>query len=160
MSTVIRSVKTSDWEKLKNLLIELVHEKPPVALELEPLIMKGVQWIEQFPRGKLGHFIIMESSDEIIGFCYVAVPTYYKPIGYIGIGIKKECRKKSLGSQMFYEVAQWAVKEQVQYLVADIWNWNLKSIKFFEHLGFVERQTFKEKFKGEERLKVRMVKAL
>jgi RimJ/RimL family protein N-acetyltransferase len=156
----IRKVSVDDWDDLKELLTDLVNEKPPVALELEPLIMKGPQWIEQFPRGNLGYFVVVHEDDNIMGFCYVAVPTYYKPVAYIGIGVAKGYRRHGLASQLFYEVAQWAVSKQIQYLIADVWSWNLRSMKFFEQLGFVERSQFKEKFKGEEKTKIRMVKEI
>jgi RimJ/RimL family protein N-acetyltransferase len=156
----IREVKVSDWEKLQNLLYDLVNEEPPVALELQPLIMKGKQWIAQFPKGNLGYFLIAEEDECIVAFCYVAVPQYYKPIAFIGIAVQKSHRHLELGSQMFYEVASWAVSEHLQYLVADIWDWNFKSVKFFEKLGFEEKERFTEKFKGEERQKIRVVKKL
>lgn len=154
----IREIKVEDWEELKDLLEDLVEEKPPVALELEPLIQKGKQWIAQFPRGELGHFIVAEEKGKIIGFCYLAVPQFYKPIAYIGISVRKKYRHHDIGSQMFYEVASWAASERLQYIIADVWHWNLKSLKFFESLGFVEKERFKAKFKGEEQEKVRLVK--
>jgi RimJ/RimL family protein N-acetyltransferase len=156
----IRKVKVEDWSKLKDLLKDLVQEKPPVALELEPLIMKGEQWLAQFPKGNLGYFVVATTDHSIIGFCYVAVPTYYKPLAYIGIAIRKECRRQDIGSQMFYEIAQWAAGKQIQYLVADVWEWNIKSITFFEHLGFVEKSRFKAKYEGEDKEKVRLVRGV
>ena len=156
----IREVKVSDWEKLRDLLDDLVHEKPPVALELEPLIMKGKQWIEQFPKGKLGYFVVAEEKGKIIGFCYVAVPKFYQPIAYIGISVAKKYRHHDIGTKMFYEVALWAAGEHVEYLIADIWNWNAGSIKFFEKLGFVEKTQFKDKFKGKLEVKIRLVKKI
>lgn len=156
----IRVVKISDWKKLKRLLLEITSEVPPVALELEPLVYEGEEWIAQFPRGDFGLFVVAEEKDTIIGFCYVAVPKFYKPVAYIGMAIAREYRRKGLGSQMFYHVAEWATKKQLQYLIADVWNWNLKSLAFFESLGFIEKDRFKDKFKGKEQEKVRLVKRL
>jgi RimJ/RimL family protein N-acetyltransferase len=156
----LRTVKISDWDKLKNLLQDLIEEKPPVAIELEPLLMKGDLWLAQFPKGKLGHFIVATYQGTIVGFCYVAVPIYYRPIAYIGIAIKKNYRKTGIGSQMFYEVAQWAAGNDIQYIIADVWEWNEKSLKFFEHLGFTEKSRFDEKFNGELKKKVRMVRRI
>jgi RimJ/RimL family protein N-acetyltransferase len=147
----------SDWEKLQELLDELVHEKPPVALELEPLIMKGREWIAQFPKGKLGYFVVAVVNQVIVGFCYGAVPTYYKPVAYIGIALGKKHRRQNIGAQLYYEIAQWAVGKEIQYLIADVWSWNAHSIKFFEHLGFVEKSRYKDKYQGELRMKVRMI---
>jgi RimJ/RimL family protein N-acetyltransferase len=158
--TRVRKVKEEDWDKLKDLLISLTRENPPVALELEPLIMKGDEWIRQFPKGDLGYFVVAFEGNHIVGFCYLAVPSYYKPVAYIGIGIEKGQRRHGLATQLFYEVAQWAVSKQLQYIIADIWSWNTKSIGFFSHLGFVERSRFEEKFRGEEKVKVRLVKEL
>jgi RimJ/RimL family protein N-acetyltransferase len=176
----IRQAKAEDWDKLKQLLINLTHEDPPVAIELEPLIMKEKNWIADFPKGKLGFFTVAEDTNEnkssdtplnkknkefednpkIIGFCYLAVPTFYKPIAYIGIALDKEYRKKDIGTEMFYHVAGWAAAENISYIIADIWNWNESSIKFFESLGFEEKSRFKDKFKGELKDKVRLVKKL
>jgi N-acetylglutamate synthase-like GNAT family acetyltransferase len=111
----IRKIKVSDWEKLKEMLIDLVEEKPPVALELEPLIHKGNQWITQFPKENLGIFLVAEKDGKIVGFCYLAVPQYYKPIAYIGVAVDKKHRHFHIGSQLFYEVASWAVSEHLQY---------------------------------------------
>jgi RimJ/RimL family protein N-acetyltransferase len=158
--TKIREVKLDDWDRLKDLLTSLIQEKPPVALELEPLIMKGDEWIKQFPRGNLGYFVVALEGRHIVGFCYLAVPSYYKPTAYIGVGIEKKQRRHGLATQLFYEVAQWAVSKKLQYIIADIWSWNARSNKFFSHLGFVERSRFEEKFKGEEKVKVRLVKEL
>jgi RimJ/RimL family protein N-acetyltransferase len=156
----LREIHISDWDNLKELLIDLVNEEPPVALELEPLIMKGPEWIRMFPKGDLGYFVVATNNKKVVGFCYVAVPVYYRPVAFIGIGVSKNFRRDGVGSQMFYEVAQWAVKEHLQYLLADIWSWNQSSISFFEHLGFVERERYPEKFKDKESSKVRMVKKI
>lgn len=156
----IRKAHVDDWEKLQDLLKELVSENPPVALELEPLIMKGRQWIATFPTGESGHFIVAEEGKRIIGFCYLAVPKFYKPVAYIGIVVAKEYRKKEIGSMMFYHVAEWAAEQHLQYIIADIWSWNLKALKFFEKLGFIEKTRFKDKFRAVEEEKVRLVKKL
>jgi RimJ/RimL family protein N-acetyltransferase len=156
----IRPVKVKDWDKLVDLLQELVAEDPPVAIELEPLINKGDRWISQFPSGKLGYFVVVEQGTKIIGFCYIAVPTYYRPIAYIGLAIEAEHRGENLGSQLFYEVASWAASKEIQYIIADVWSWNHKSIRFFSHLGFIEKSRFEDKFKGEIKDKVRMVRSI
>jgi RimJ/RimL family protein N-acetyltransferase len=156
----IREVNISDWDDLRGLLEYLVHERPPVALELEPLLQKGDEWIRQFPRGKLGFFVVAEYKGKIIGFCYLATPQYYKPVAYIGIAVAKSERRSNVGSMLFYEVASWAATMCLQYIIADIWHWNVKSIRFFENLGFVKKELFKDKFKGEEQDKVRLVRNL
>lgn len=156
----LREVTVEDTEQLRDLLIRLVNEKPPVAVELEPLIMKGRRWIASFPTGETGHFIVAEVNNNIIGFCYLAVPKFYKPVAYIGIAVAKEYRRKDVGSRMFYHIAEWAVAQHLQYIIADVWSWNLKSLKFFEKLGFVEKTRFKDRFKGAEAEKVRLVKKI
>lgn len=156
----IRQIRVEDAEGFKNLLSSLVNESPPVALELEPLIMKGREWIASFPSGEQGYFIVAEDKGRIIGFCYLAVPKFFNPVAYIGIAVAKEYRQKDIGSTMFYHVAEWAAAQHLQYIIADIWSWNLKSLKFFEKLGFVEKTRFKDKFKGSEKEKVRLVKKL
>jgi diamine N-acetyltransferase len=156
----IREVTVEDTVKLKRLLMELVEEKPPIALELEPLVMKGRRWISEFPKESMGHFIVSEEGDKIVGFCYVAIPKFYRPVAYIGIAIDKEYRKNDIGSRMFYRVAEWAVNNQVQYIIADIWSWNTKALKFFEKLGFAKKEVFKDKFRGKEEDKVSMIKDL
>jgi len=144
----IREARISDWEELKKLLVELVNEDPPVALELEPLIMKGSRFLADFPKGEQGYFSVAEEGGKIIGFCYLAVPQFYKPIAYIGVAIEKEQRGKDIGKMMFYHVVGWAEGTNVQYIVADVWDWNMGSIKFFKSLGFTEKERFKDKFKG------------
>jgi RimJ/RimL family protein N-acetyltransferase len=156
----IREVSIDDAEKISALLQRLVYEAPPVALELEPLIMKGKKWIAQFPSGELGHFIVAEVGEEIIGFCYLAVPKFYKPIAYIGIAMSKEYRRKDIGSRMFYHVAEWAAEEHLQYIFSDVWSWNIEGLKFFEKLGFEEKTRFTDKFKGKDEEKVRLIKKL
>jgi RimJ/RimL family protein N-acetyltransferase len=156
----IREVNISDWDDLRGLLQYLVHEKPPVALELEPLLQKGEDWIRQFPKGNLGYFVVAEDKGKIIGFGYLAVPQFYKPVAYIGIAVAKSERHHDVGTMLFYEVASWAASVHLQYILADVWEWNISSIKFFEKLGFVEKERFKSKFKGEEKDKVRLVKGI
>ena len=156
----IREITVEDTEKLRALLTDLVNENPPVALELEPLIMKGREWIARFPTGESGHFIVAEINNKIIAFCYLAVPKFYKPIAYIGIAVAKDYRRNDIGSQLFYHVAEWASAQHLEYLVADVWSWNFKSLKFFESLGFIEKTRFKDKFKGKEHEKIRLVKKI
>jgi RimJ/RimL family protein N-acetyltransferase len=156
----IREVRISDWDDLRGLLEYLVHEKPPVALELEPLLQKGDDWIRQFPKGKLGYFVVAVDKDKIIGFCYLAVPQFYRPIAYIGLAVAKSERHRDIGTMLFYEVASWAASERLQYILADVWGWNFGSIKFFEKLGFYKKERFKSKFRGEEQDKIRLVKKL
>jgi RimJ/RimL family protein N-acetyltransferase len=156
----IRTVRISDWDNLRGLLEYLVHEKPPVALELEALLHKGEDWIRLFPKGKLGYFVVAEEGDTIVGFCYLAVPQFYKPIAYIGIAVAKSHRRCDVGTMLFYEVASWAATERLQYLFADIWVWNDTSIHFFEKLGFVEKEKFMANFKGEEKEKIRLIKKM
>lgn len=156
----IREIKVSDWEKLKDLLKDLVNENPPVALELEPLLLKGEEWIRMFPTGKLGYFLVAEDKKKIIAFCYVAIPKFYQPIAYVGISVAKKYRDKTIGTKMFYEVALWAAGEGVQYIISDIWNWNVGSIKFFEKLGFKEKNRFTDRFKGQPEIKVRLIKKI
>jgi RimJ/RimL family protein N-acetyltransferase len=153
----VRDITVEDIEKFRELLIRLVNEKPPVALELEPLIMKGKEWIAKFPKGDMGCFIVAEGNDKFIGFCYVAVQKFYNPVAYIGIAVDKEHRRKDIGESMFYHVAEWAAARHLQYIVADVWSWNLSSIRFFKRLGFEAKSRFKEKFKGEEKEKIRLV---
>jgi RimJ/RimL family protein N-acetyltransferase len=156
----IREVNISDWDDLRGLLEYLVHERPPVALELEPLLQKGEEWIRQFPKGNLGYFVVAQKDGKIVGFCYLAVPKFYNPIAYIGIAVAKSERKHDIGSMLFYEVASWAAMERLQYIFADIWHWNTSSLHFFENLGFVEKERFEAKFKGEDKEKIRLVKKL
>jgi RimJ/RimL family protein N-acetyltransferase len=156
----IRPVQIADWDDLRGLLEYLLHERPPVALELEPLLQKGDDWIRQFPKGDLGYFVVAEDKGKIIGFCYLAVPQFYRPIAYIGVAVAKSERHKDIATMMFYEVASWAAMERLQYIFADVWEWNTKSIRFFEKLGFVEKERFKAKFKGEEKDKVRLIKKI
>jgi RimJ/RimL family protein N-acetyltransferase len=144
----IREAKVEDWERLKGLLIRLLHEDPPVALELEPLVMKEKNWLAEFPKGKSGFFSVAEEKGQIIGFCYLAVPKFYNPVAYIGIALDKKYRKKDIGTELFYHVAGWAAAENLSYIIADIWSWNKGSIKFFEALEFIEKQRFKDKYKG------------
>jgi RimJ/RimL family protein N-acetyltransferase len=145
----IREAKTQDWEQLRELLIRLTNENPPVAIELEPLIMKEKNWLADFPKGNSGFFSVAEDKGKIVGFCYLAVPKFYNPVAYIGIALEKDYRKKSLGTEMFYHVSGWASAEKLSFIIADVWQWNEKSIKFFNTLGFEEKSRFKDKFKGE-----------
>jgi L-amino acid N-acyltransferase YncA len=157
----VRELNYSDWKKITELLKEVVLEDPPVALELEPLIMKTEQWVRSFPKSsKQGYFIVMQHNDKIVAFCYLVVPKFYKPIAYIGVVVTKKYRREDIGSQLFYNCAEWASGNHLQYLIADIWAWNKKSIKFFENLGFVEKELFLDNFKGEQKEKVRLVKKL
>jgi RimJ/RimL family protein N-acetyltransferase len=154
----IRKANTEDWGKLRNLLIEVTSEKPPIALELEPLINKEKRWLAEFPSENQGYFVVAEKDEKIIAFAYLAAPKYYETIAYIGIVIKKEYRRKNLGTRLFYNLAEWAATKDLTYIIADIWSWNLGSIKFFEGLGFKEKSRFIAKFKGEEKEKIRMIK--
>ena len=156
----IKKASIDDWEKMQRLLKKIVDEVPPVALELEPLIYKGREWIASFPTKEQGYFIVAEINSKIIGFCYLVVPKFYKPVAYIGIAVEKKYRRKEIGSQLFYNVAEWAKSQKLIYIIADIWNWNFKSLKFFEKLGFVEKTRFMDKFKGTEEEKVRLVKKI
>lgn len=156
----IRTVKVSDWEEIKGLLESVVHEIPPVAIELEPLIMKGKRWLRDFPTGEAGTFVVADVNNKIVAFCYLAVPKFYRPVAYIGVVVAKEHRKGDIGSQLFYHVAEWAASQHLEYIIADVWSWNLKSLKFFEKLDFIEKTRFKDKFKGGEEEKVRLVKKL
>jgi RimJ/RimL family protein N-acetyltransferase len=156
----IRQAKVGDWEALKGLLVRLTHEDPPVAIELEALIMKQKNWLAEFPKGKSGFFSVAEEKGRIIGFCYLAVPKFYNPVAYVGIAIDKEFRKKDIGTELFYHVAGWAAGESLSYIIADVWSWNKNSIKFFKVLGFVEKSKFEDKYKGELKEKIRMVKTL
>jgi len=154
----IRKAEIKDWEKLRDLLKEVVNEKPPVALELEPLIHKEQRWLAEFPTKDQGHFIIAEKDSEIIAFAYLAAPIFYQAVAYIGIVVNKKYRRKNIGSRLFYHLAEWAATKNLTYIIADIWSWNLKSLKFFEGLGFKEKNRFTDKFKGEDNEKVRLVK--
>jgi RimJ/RimL family protein N-acetyltransferase len=156
----IREAKVEDWEQLRGLLIRLTSEEPPVAIELEPLIMKGSNWLAEFPRGKSGFFSVAVDDGKIIGFCYLAVPKFYNPVAYIGIALDKEHRRKDIGTEMFYHVAGWASAENLMYIIADVWSWNKNSIKFFKSLEFKEKQKFTDKFKGRLKEKARLVKKL
>jgi RimJ/RimL family protein N-acetyltransferase len=156
----IREARVRDWEQLKVLLIKLTNENPPVAIELEPLIMKGSNWLAEFPKGKSGFFSVAEENGKIVGFCYLAVPKFYNPIAYIGIALDKVYRRNDIGTEMFYHVAGWAAAENLSYIIADVWSWNEKSKKFFEKLGFIEKEKFKDKFKGELKEKIRLVRKL
>jgi ribosomal protein S18 acetylase RimI-like enzyme len=156
----IREVRIEDTVKLIELLVKLTREKPPVALELEPLIMKGLRWVEPFLDQKAGFFVVAEEGDNIIGFCYVAIPKWYKPITYIAIAVDEDYRRKDIGGQMLYHVAEWSSKKHLEYIIADVWEWNLKSLKFFRKHGFYEKSRFEDKFKGKEEEKVRLAMKL
>ena len=156
----IREVHVKDWEEIKALLEAVVNEVPPVAVELEPLIMKGRMWLRDFPSGEAGTFVVAEVNNKIVAFCYLAVPKFYRPIAYIGVVVAKEHRKEDIGSQLFYHVAEWATSRHLEYIIADVWHWNLKSLKFFEKMDFIEKTRFKDKFRGTDEEKVRLVKKL
>jgi RimJ/RimL family protein N-acetyltransferase len=153
----VREVTVQDAESVTALLTRLVHEKPPVALELEPLIMKGRAWIADFPTGNMGIFVVAAEQDTIIGFCYMAVPKFYKPVAYIGIAVDKNYRRHNIGQRMFYHAAEWASTQQIQYIIADVWSWNTKSVQFFERLGFVFKESFRDNYKGQDKVKARLI---
>jgi len=156
-STTPPSTKSLSWN-LTGLKIPGIEMLAKIDFNREPLVMKSREWIAQFPKGDQGYFLIAEVEGKVVGFCYLAVPTFYKPIAYIGVAVEKKYRRKNLGSQMFYNAAQWAASKHLQYIIADIWNWNIKSLKFFENLGFREKTRFLDKFKGEQKEKVRLIK--
>ena len=55
---------------------------------------------------------------------------------------------------MFYHVAEWVSARHLEYIIADVWSWNLHSLNFFKELGFIEKSRFQDKFKGKEEEKV------
>jgi RimJ/RimL family protein N-acetyltransferase len=156
----IRNIKIEDWERLKEMLVVMTQEKPPVAIELEALVLRTKEWIKKFPTEGQGIFSVAINKEKIIGLCYLIIPKFYKPIAYIGIAIQKDYRKNGTGSQLFYHVAEWAVSQRLQYIIADVWSWNKNSIGFFYSLGFEEKSRFMDKFKGKEKEKIRLVKKI
>jgi len=158
----IRNVKEKDWAKVLHLLETLVHENPPVALELEALLLRTEEWIRNFPQETQGIFVVAEQTIEqnIIGFCYLAQPNFKYGEAFIGIAVGKAFRDNNIASQMFYRVAEWASGTGINYIFADIWEWNNSSIKFFESLDFKEIERFDDKFRGEIKTKVRLIKAI
>jgi N-acetylglutamate synthase-like GNAT family acetyltransferase len=156
----VREVRIEDTVKLIELLVELTKEKPPVALELSPLIMKGERWVEPFLDQKAGFFVVAEMNGNIVGFCYVAIPKWYKPVTYIAIAVSKDYRRKDVGAQLLFHVAEWASKKHLEYMIADVWDWNEGSLNFFKKHGFKEKLKFQDKFKGKQEKKVRLVMKL
>jgi RimJ/RimL family protein N-acetyltransferase len=154
----LRHIETGDWAELRRMLERMAEETPPVALELEPLLFKTEQWIRSFPMEEQGIFIVCEENDEIIGFCYLVVPKFYRPVAYIGIAVDKEHRKMDIGTQMFYHVLEWAASQHLSFIISDVWSWNKASILYFTRLGFEETTRFEDKFKGKQKEKIRLVK--
>jgi RimJ/RimL family protein N-acetyltransferase len=104
--------------------------------------------------------VVAVKKDMIVGFAYLAVPKFYNPIAYIGIAVAKSERRGNVGSMLFYEVASWAATQHLQYIIADIWEWNVGSKKFFKSLGFEEKERFEQKFEGKDKEKIRMVRKM
>lgn len=159
---VIRNVKVRDWAKIVRLLKELLHEQPPVALELESMISRTEEWIERFPVEGQGIFVVAEdiSKQAIVGFCYLVKPSYRKGEAFIGIAVEKGFRKHDIGSMLFYHIAEWAVSSGIQYIISDIWDWNTLSLNFFKTLGFKQTEHFDDKYHGETKGKIRLIKEI
>ena len=100
------------------------------------------------------------SSNRRLASAYLAAPVFYQAVAYIGIVVKKEYRRRNIGSRLFYKLTEWAASKNLMYIIADIWSWNLKSLKFFENLEFKEKSRFIDKFKDEKREKVRLIKRI
>jgi len=159
---VVRNVGIADWARLVRLLKQLIHEKPPVALELEPLLFRTEEWIERFPGEDSGIFVVAENITEnnIVGFCYLAKPSYRLAEAFIGIAVDKAYRRQNVGSMLFFRVAEWAARANLRLIITDVWDWNNESLDFFKKHGFRETEHFDAKFRGETRGKVRLVKEI
>ncbi len=88
---------------------------------------------------QLGHFIVAQANDEIVGFCRYGEVVSDNSKEYNGeivaIYVKPECKYGGIGTQMFTYAVNHLKKENKDKIIIWCLRDNLPSRKFYEKMG-------------------------
>ena len=115
---MVRKIKKDDFIKIQELLKE---EFQVTGLLEDPF----------------GHYFVIEENKEIIGF--ISYSNLYDHFDLNYIWVKKENRKKGLGTQLLDVMVMEAKKGSVSQITLEVSEQNVSAITFYEKYGFVKK---------------------
>lgn len=115
---MVRKIKKDDLLKIRELLKE---EFQVTGLLEDPF----------------GHYFVIEENKEIIGF--ISYSNLYDHFDLNYIWVKKENRKKGLGTQLLDVMVMEAKKGSVFQITLEVSEQNVSAITFYEKYGFVKK---------------------
>lgn len=141
----IRVMKTSDYESVKNLLIDvqLIH------YENRPDIYKPVDIItkKQFKRMLSDYNLVATQNDEVVGFLiasekHTLEKEFMKSIKMLFIesfGVKKEFQQQGIGKELINTIFNMAEQEKFETVELNVLNFNQEAKLFYEKMGMTPK---------------------
>ena len=147
MDFIIRKATENDYSDIARLYDELnrlhgtalphiflIAEKTPQTLEYISNIIKNDEAV----------LFVAQSGWEIIGFIQAMIrqsPDYPNVVkrkyAYIDdICVKQECRRSSVGKKLMEAVEKWAVKNELDQIELNVWDFNKRAMAFFAGAGY------------------------
>jgi diamine N-acetyltransferase len=147
MDVIIRTATEKDYPGLVKLFDELnfmhVEALPhlfvkPAKTPQDPAYIRGIL------KNKEAVLFVAQSGEETIGFIEAAVrqppdhpEAVKKNYAYVNdICVKPEYRRSSIGNKLVEAVEKWAIESGLSEIQLNVWDFNKRSIAFFENSGF------------------------
>lgn len=147
----IQKVNSRNFSLFIDLIIELAeyeHVEPPdkqAQQRLKRDCLGEKPWFEAFlaydEQQPVGYVIIYYTYSS-----FLALPTLYIEDVYI----KKDCRRKGFGQQLFDFCKQYANKKNCGRMEWNVYTWNAPAIEFYEKNSATRLDKFYYRLAGEE----------
>lgn len=83
-------------------------------------------------------FLIYKQNEEVIGYVCAHKYMYTKEYDISGIYVKKDYRRKGIGSKLINEILKIAKEDAIVKINLHAYSENIVSVKFYENFGFRE----------------------
>ncbi len=152
----LRELEEKDVDQAKFLVSEIYAENPkttnftyrPSYKELSDLFKTKLSMLNE----KSLIDMVAELKGEIVGECEIVLKQEGKEkYGIVGIIVKREHRRKGIGSSLLKKATEKAKELKISTLVAEVDKSNKPAIQFFKKEGFKEKKNG-EKIVFEQRL--------
>ena len=152
----IKAFKPGEVEKIRELLLEArkVDRKFDFALkEPEEIVDKLIEWMKRRLTSPNAFLFVALNEQRPIGYVFGWIErkskNYWKvwKHGYIcDIFVKKEFRRKGIGSALLEKAEEWFKRKEIEMIVSEVYAENAVSLNFHRARSFEEYYVMMRKF--------------
>ena len=151
MNIIIREAMNDDKQQIAEVFAfeNRLHSElqPEIFATVEPSDILGESWFEDVLTSESSSIFVAEAEGLIVGLIYYSIILMDNPIYQINglirvqeMVVVEEYKGRGVGRSLMDHVEQVARKSGIYHITLQVWENNVKAIRFYEQLGFCPKE--------------------